>query len=231
MRGGTVFSRRCRWIGRDMVLKHSFTSLFAALGTAVGVSTTTMAQTGAQDVYNPAPFSERVEEFTRLFALSCIATDGDPSAIEPLSDEGAAWESAIEIDGEDAFLNSERQSWGMPAENPIYVLAFGPSEDEGKEELECSLATPGYATGPHDAKSEIESLLGVMAAQYVVQRTESVMLRGPGFEEGRVTDDATVVLTDLEAPGRGDQKLEHSWSGGWHVLTLYRPVRKGWWWE
>ena len=183
-------------------------------------------------VYTPAPFSERIEEFARLFTLTCIATGGDPLQIQPLSDDGAVWSAAIEIDTEDgSFLNSERQSWAMPAEDPIYILAFGPPEDEGKEELECSLATPGYATGPHEAKAEIDSLLSVMAAQYVVQRTESVMLRGPGFEEGKVTSDATVVLTDLEASGRGDQKLEHSWSGGWHSLTFYRPIRKGWWWE
>ncbi len=195
-------------------------------------STPVAAQETQLDVFDPPPFAKRIDEFTRLFALSCIATDGDPNAIESLADKDAVWSASIEIDSEEgAFLNSERRSWAMPAENPIYVLVFGPSEDNGKEELECSLATPGYATDPHEAKAEIDMLMAVMASHYVMQRTESVMLRGPGFEKGEVTDDATVVLTDLEAPGRGDQKLEHSWSGGWHLLTLYRPVNQGWWWE
>lgn len=182
--------------------------------------------------YDPAPFSQRIDDFATLFAASCIATDADPAEIEPLSDAGSIWSAAAELSEDDAsFVNRERRSWGMPTKAPVYVLAFGPSEEEGNRELECSLATPGTADTPHEAKAEIERLLEVLARQFVVQRTESVVLRGPGLEDGRITEDATVVLTDLEAPGRGDQKLEHSWSGGWHLLTLYRPVRKGWWWE
>ncbi len=184
------------------------------------------------DSYDPAPFSQRIDDFATLFAASCIATDADPAEIEPLSDAGSIWSAAAELDDDGTnFVNRQRRSWGMPTKAPVYILAFGPSDDEGNRELECSLATPGTANTPHEAKAEIEKLLQILARQFVVQRTESVTLRGPGLEDGRIIEDATVVLTDLEAPGRGDQKLEHSWSGGWHLLTLYRPVRKGWWWE
>ena len=204
-----------------------------ALATALSLATIGSLHAEGLDIEAPAAFPDRVDDFARLFTLSCVATEGDPLQIETLSTEGAIWSAAVEVTDEDELvLNAERQSWAMTSDNPLYVLAFGPADHAGKDELECSLATPGAATNARDAQAEIRKLLGVLATQYVMQRTESITLRGPGLENGRITDDATVVLTGLEAPGRGDQKLEHSWSGGWHLLTFYRPIRReGWWWE
>ena len=212
-------------------LPAPFRALAAA--TLVGALAASPVQADSMTIEAPTAFQERIDDFARLFTLSCVATDGDPMQIQSLSSDGAIWSAAVEVHTDDQLvLNTKRQSWAMPSDNPLYVLAFGPSEEMGKEELECSLATPGAATDAHAAKVEIERLLEVLASQYVMQRTESETLRGPGLEDGHVTDDATVVLTGLEAPGRGDQKLEHSWSGGWHLLTFYRPAhRQTWWWE
>ena len=204
-----------------------------AVATAVWMSAASPVQAENMAIEAPAAFHERVDDFARLFTLSCVATDGDPMQIQSLSSDGAIWSAAVEVRADHQMvLNTKRQSWAMPSDTPLYVLAFGPSEEVGKEELECSLATPGAATDAHSAKAEIEQLLAILANQYVMQRTESETLRGPGMENGRISNDATVVLTGLEAPGRGDQKLEHSWSGGWHLLTFYRPIRRQtWWWE
>ncbi len=204
-----------------------------AFASVVWMSAANPAQADSLTIEAPAAFQERVDDFARLFTLSCVATDGDPLQIESLSSEGAIWAAAVEVrDDDQLVLNAKRQSWAMPSDAPLYVLAFGPSDEAGKEELECSLATPGAASDAHGAKAEIERLLDVLASQYVLQRTDSETLRGPGLDAGRISDDATVVLTGLEAPGRGDQKLEHSWSGGWHLLTFYRPAdRQSWWWD